>query len=154
MVLKGALAGIAVLYAASSGSFGCQDPDTQQQIGIHRQQQSPITQVTRENFDEVVLRSSRPVVVDFYADWCLHCQNIERPYRGAARAMSSRMTFTKYDAESDRAIPQRYQVREFPTFIVFDDGNEVCRIAGSRQDIQRDLESCLENQQKYLRFAY
>ncbi len=144
MGFKESFLGLALLYTASSGASRCEAPDVQQQTEVHGHEQSRITQVTRENFNDVVVRSSRPVVVKFYADWCGACQEMEAPYRRASDAMSNRLTFTSFDVESDRTIPRRYGVRSIPTFLVFEEGRPVCRYVGVR-NIQADLESCLAN---------
>lgn len=147
MTLKEALLGLALMYTSC-----CMPPHNEQ--GAAQQSSAPsieesaqderVTQVTVDNFDRVVLQSSRPVVVEFYADWCGYCQAMEAPYSRAADAMSSRLTFTKYDLDSGRTIPRRYHVDGVPTFVVFDSGREICRVVGARENIQRDLERCLE----------
>ena len=146
MTLKEALLGLALLYTS-----GCVPPPneqgTDQQISTpsieETAQDERVTQVTVDNFDRVVLRSPSPIVVKFYADWCGHCRNMEAPYSRAADAMSGQLAFTRYDIDSGRTIPRRYHVDDVPTFVVFDNGREICRISGARENIQRDLERCL-----------
>ena len=78
--------------------------------------------VTKENFDQEVLRSKRPVLVDFYADWCGPCKVVSPIVEEIGNDYAGRVDVRKVDVDSDPELAGQYGVRSIPTLILFKEG--------------------------------
>jgi thioredoxin 1 len=81
-----------------------------------------IANLTDATFDEVVKASSKPIVVDFWADWCGPCKMIAPILAEIATEEHEKLTVAKLNVDENPAIAMRYQVRSIPTLLVFKDG--------------------------------
>ena len=80
-----------------------------------------VIQVTEDNFDEVVMKSDKPVLLDFYADWCGPCQMMGPVIEEIAGERAD-IKVCKLNIDEEMEIAQQYGVMSIPTFIVFKDG--------------------------------
>jgi len=87
--------------------------------------------VTDDDFEEKVLNASRPVVVDFWADWCGPCHLIAPILGELANEYDGRMDFARLDVDSNPQLAVRYGIRSIPTLIVFDGGRPVGQLVGA-----------------------
>jgi thioredoxin 1 len=78
--------------------------------------------VTESNFDEEVLKSSLPVLVDFWAEWCMPCKMISPVIAEIAREQADRLKVGKVNVDSEGDLAARFGVVSIPTLIVFKDG--------------------------------
>ena len=85
-----------------------------------------------EEFDQTVLRSPRPVLVDFYADACPPCRALAPVIGGLSAEYAGRADFVKVDVEQARALARRHIDGRIPTVLLFVGGEEVGRWVGSR----------------------
>ena len=83
-----------------------------------------------QDFDAKVLKSKKPVLVDFYADWCGPCQMAAPIIERLADEFKDKMVIGKLDVDSNQEVSQKYSVMSIPTMIVFKDGKEVDRKTG------------------------
>ncbi|MET7704984.1 thioredoxin [Micromonospora sp. NPDC005189] len=88
--------------------------------------------VTDDTFAELVLASERPVVVDFWAEWCPPCKMIEKSLAELAREFGDRMVVAKLNSDENPQATRRYSVMSLPTLLVFRQGEVVGSIVGSR----------------------
>jgi thioredoxin 1 len=86
--------------------------------------------VTGEEFDDVVLKSALPTVVDFWAEWCGPCHMISPAVQQLANEFEGRLQVAKLNADDYPEILGRYGIMGIPTLIFFKDGQEVDRIVG------------------------
>jgi len=86
--------------------------------------------VTREDFEEKVLRSSAPTVVDFWAAWCGPCRMLAPVIDALAEEYDGRIQFAKLDVDANPGVSQAYSVHGIPTLILFAGGQEVDRLVG------------------------
>jgi thioredoxin 1 len=87
--------------------------------------------VTDDRFTAEVLESDRPVVVDFTAAWCAPCR-VMGPVLEELAAEREDVRFVKLDVDTNQATAARYGVMSMPTFMVFDGGEPVLTLVGSR----------------------
>lgn len=87
--------------------------------------------VTDDTFQDEVLNSDQPVLVDFWADWCGPCRMIAPSVDQIATEYDGSIKVTKVDVDDNPAIPGRYGIVGIPTLMVFKDGEVVERITGA-----------------------
>ncbi|MGW3601958.1 MULTISPECIES: thioredoxin [unclassified Micromonospora] len=88
--------------------------------------------VTDDTFAELVLASDRPVVVDFWAEWCPPCKAIEKSLAELAGEFGERMVVAKLNSDENPEATRRYSVMSLPTLLVFRQGEVVGSTVGSR----------------------
>ena len=83
------------------------------------------------SFDEVVGSSDKPVVVDFWAEWCRPCLVMAPIYEEVARELAGRAVFAKVNVDEAPELAERFNIMAIPTIMVFVDGRPVDRLVGA-----------------------
>ena len=104
-----------------------------------------IIEVTDANFEQEVLQSAQPVMVDFWAAWCGPCKALAPVVDEVATAYSGRVKVGKMDVDRNAATPMRYGVRGIPTLLIFKGGKVAEQIVGyvPKERIQQALDKQL-----------
>jgi len=82
----------------------------------------PTVKVTDENFDTEVLKSSKPIVVDFWAEWCGPCKMIGTTLEEISDEMTSEIAIAKHNIDDEPNTPTKYGIKGIPTMLLFKDG--------------------------------
>ncbi len=90
-----------------------------------------ITEVDDVNFDEEVLQSDLPVLVDFWAAWCAPCRMIAPIVEQVADEFAGKVKVTKCNTETAYTTPAKYGVRGIPTLMLFKEGKLVDNLVGA-----------------------
>ena len=89
-----------------------------------------VLEVNDANFDQEVLRSEQPVLVDFWAVWCGPCKAIAPIVDGVAAAYAGKLKVAKVNVDQNGATPSRYGVRGIPTLMFFKGGKVADQVVG------------------------
>ena len=87
--------------------------------------------VTDATFSEDVLQSAKPVLVDYWAEWCGPCRMIGPIVEQSATEYADRLSVVKLNVDDNPATPTRYSIRSIPTLMLFRDGQPVATRVGS-----------------------
>ena len=84
-----------------------------------------IVHVTDSSFEEEVLKSDMPVIVDYWAEWCGPCKAIAPVLEEIAGEYQGKLVVAKMDVDDNQQTPQKYVVRGIPTLMIFKDGDVI-----------------------------
>ncbi|MGD9655990.1 MAG: thioredoxin TrxC, partial [Sulfuricurvum sp.] len=105
----------------------------------HSLLQNKAISLTQTNFDEVVVNSDLPVIIDFWAPWCGPCRMMAPVFEQVAKEYPLKMLFAKVNTEEEQVLGGRFGIRSIPTLMIFKGGKEVHRISGAldRENLKR-----------------
>ncbi|MGH7177284.1 MAG: thioredoxin [Tepidisphaeraceae bacterium] len=101
-----------------------------------------VKEFTDQNFEEEVLKSTEPVLVDFTADWCPPCQMLAPVIEKLAKDYVGKAKIGKMDTDKSRNVAIKYNILSIPTVMVFKDGQIVQKFVGLRPE--RDFKDALD----------
>ncbi|MBT8492015.1 MAG: thioredoxin [Deltaproteobacteria bacterium] len=90
-----------------------------------------VTELTDSNFENEILQSDTPALVDFWAVWCGPCRQIAPTVEALASDLKGKLKVGKMNIDDHQATPQRYGIRSIPTLLVFKGGQVVGQIVGA-----------------------
>ncbi|MBV8779889.1 MAG: thioredoxin [Phycisphaerae bacterium] len=93
-----------------------------------------IQEFTDQNFDAEVLKSAQPVLVDFWAEWCMPCRMLAPTIEKLAKDYAGKVKVGKVDTDSNRDISVKYQISAIPTVILFKNGQVAQKFVGLRKE--------------------
>jgi thioredoxin 1 len=101
--------------------------------------------VTSATFDQEVLQSPEPVLVDFWATWCPPCRRLSPKVEELAQEYKGRLRVAKIDVDSNQDLAARYQIQAMPTLLFFKKGEVQASLVGDQQKqvIARQIDSLL-----------
>ena len=104
----------------------------------------PIT-IDDSNFDQIVLQSKTPVLVDFWAPWCHPCIMAAPVLEDLAEEYKGRITIAKLNVDENQRNAAKYGIMSIPNLIIFKNGQPVSQIVGykPKAELKRDLEAAL-----------
>lgn len=96
-----------------------------------------VVNVTTETFRSTVIDSDKPVLVDFWAEWCGPCKKLGPVLEQVADEMGDKVTIAKVNVDEERTLGALYQIMSIPAVMIFKDGKKVDEFVGvrSKQDI-------------------
>ena len=86
--------------------------------------------VTDKDFEEKVLKSNKPVLVDFWADWCGPCKMLAPIIEEVAKENDGKVVVAKLDVDANQQMAQKYNILSIPTVILFDKGQPLNQFVG------------------------
>jgi thioredoxin 1 len=86
---------------------------------------------TKDNFDQEVLSSQEPVMIDFYADWCMPCRMMGPAVKELAEKYAGKVKIGKVNSDLDPELAARYGVMSIPNFVFIKDGHVVDQAMGA-----------------------
>src|SRR5881396_702440 len=101
-----------------------------------------VKEVTDNSFEHEVLKSEKPVLVDFWAAWCAPCRMLAPTVEAVAEKYAANARVVKVNVDDNPSISQRYGIKGIPTLILFKGGKEEERVVGatSREAISRMID--------------
>ena len=90
-----------------------------------------VTELTDDNFENEIINSDTPALVDFWAVWCGPCRQIAPTVEALASDLKGKLKVGKMNIDDHQATPQRYGIRSIPTLLVFKGGQVVGQIVGA-----------------------
>ena len=130
----GALVCLAVVWGCGRESATSKSQDampTTDRVGGHAS-----IALTDDNFREIVGKSDKLVLVDFYAEWCQPCKDMAPILEKIAADYRGRAVIGKLDAEKNVLTATRFQIEAYPTLILFKQGEPIERLLGGQSESQ------------------
>ena len=87
--------------------------------------------ISDDTFDQEVIKSDIPVLVDFWADWCAPCKMIAPIVEELAEEYDGKVKFAKLDIDSNPKVATTYGIRSIPTLLIFKGGSPVDQVVGA-----------------------
>ncbi|HSL62177.1 MAG TPA: thioredoxin [Desulfotignum sp.] len=104
-----------------------------------------IIEIDDDGFETAVLKSDKPIMVDFWAPWCGPCKAIAPTVEALEKEYGDKMTFAKVNVDENPISPSKYGVQAIPTLIFFKDGKVVDQITGmvAKEKLEQTIKNIL-----------
>jgi thioredoxin 1 len=93
-----------------------------------------VVEFTDDNFESEVLKSSTPVLVDFWAEWCMPCRMLAPTIEKIAKDYAGKVKVGKLDTDANRDVAAKYSISAIPTVILFKNGEVAQKFVGLRKE--------------------
>jgi thioredoxin 1 len=102
--------------------------------------------ITNENFEEEVLESKIPVIIDFYANWCMPCKMMAPIFESLSKEYNGKVKFMKLDTEKFPQAAQNFNIQGIPALVLVDKSKEIGRIVGftSQEVIRKKINNLIK----------
>jgi len=102
-------------------------------------------EVDNASFEQKVIKSNIPVLVDFWAPWCRPCLMAAPVLEELAKEYADRITFAKLDVDQNAQVAAKYNIMAIPNLIIFKEGKPVSQIVGykPKEELKKDLDAVL-----------
>jgi thioredoxin 1 len=90
-----------------------------------------LKEIGDSDFNEAIIESKQPVVVDFWATWCIPCKHLEEIIKETAQNYEGAISFCKVNVNGNNKTTSKYAVRNIPLLLFFDNGRLIDRITGA-----------------------
>ena len=101
-----------------------------------------VVEFTEQNFEDEVLKASGPVLVDFWAEWCMPCRMLSPTIEKLAKDYQGKVKVGKVDTDANREIARKYRIDAIPTVILFRNGQVSQKFVGLKNE--RDFKAALD----------
>ena len=91
-----------------------------------------VLKISSENYEEEVLKADKPVIIDFYADWCGPCKMMAPIIGEIAEELQRKAKVGKINVDENQELAMKYEVMSIPTLIIYKNGKEAKRFVGVR----------------------
>ena len=95
-----------------------------------------VVEFTDQNFEQEVLGSSTPVLVDFWAEWCMPCRMLAPTIEKIAKDYAGKVKVGKLDTDANRDVAAKYSISAIPTGILFKNGEVAQKFVGLRKETE------------------
>jgi thioredoxin 1 len=111
----------------------------------HRMASADTVELSDSTFEDEVIKSETPVLVDFWASWCGPCRMVAPVVEDIAKSYAGRLKVGKVNVDENQEITMKYGIRSIPTLILFKNGKAVDQIIGAvpKSEIERVLKKTL-----------
>jgi thioredoxin 1 len=106
------------------------NPYSAQQVGKKEEHVSTVKEIQEADFQNAVIESDLPVLVDFFAPWCGPCKALAPVLDGVAKTYESRLGVVKVNVDDAQQLAARYRIRGVPTLMFFKEGKVVDTVVG------------------------
>ena len=103
-----------------------------------------ITAITKDNFNEEVVNSELPVLIDFYADWCGPCKMMGPVVEELAKEYEGKAKVAKINVDQEPEIAEKYDVMSIPNFVFIKNGKLVNRFSYNNYEVMNSLRNQVE----------
>lgn len=99
--------------------------------------------ITKENFEQEVLQSDQPVLLEFWANWCGQCKAFAPVIDEVCKDMGDKVKICKVEVDENPELAAEYEVRAIPTMFIIKDGEVIDTIEGARtkEELEQKLDS-------------
>ena len=104
-----------------------------------------IIHITTATWDNKVLKSEKPVLVDFWAEWCGPCRMVGPALEQLSKSMNGKIKIAKLNVDENQDIAMKYGIKSIPSLLLFKEGNEIGRSVGAapKEKYQQFVEQTL-----------
>jgi thioredoxin 1 len=106
-----------------------------------------VLELTDNNFEQEVISSDQPVLVDFWAEWCMPCRMIAPTIEEVAKEYAGKVKVGKVDTDANRDVSMKFGISAIPTIMLFHNGEVVHKFVGltKKEEFESELDKVLSN---------